>query len=77
MFFKLRLIFIYLLIGIFVSSCSSVKDYDFLDFLNSSEKRIIEGKILDTTKIMPIWVDVIKTMMTKLIKALKIVPYKP
>lgn len=47
MFFKLRLIFIYLLIGIFVSSCSSVKDYDFLDFLNSSEKRIIEGKRLD------------------------------
>ena len=47
MIIRIRLIFTYIIIGLLITNCSSVKDLNFLDFGNSSEKKILEGKRID------------------------------
>ena len=47
MIIRIRLIFIYTIIGLLINNCSSIKDLNFLNFGDSSEEKILEGKRID------------------------------
>ena len=44
---KLRLILLYIIVGLFINSCSSLKDLDVFDLYGTSDESKIEGKRLD------------------------------
>ena len=44
---KLRLILLYIIVGLFINSCSSLKDLDVFDLYGASNESKIEGKRLD------------------------------
>ena len=44
---KLRLILLYIIIGLFINSCSSLKDLDVFDLYGASDESKIEGKRFD------------------------------
>ncbi|MDG2001049.1 MAG: PQQ-like beta-propeller repeat protein [Alphaproteobacteria bacterium] len=47
MIIRIRLIFIYTIIGLLINNCSSIKDLNFLNLGGSSEEKILEGKRID------------------------------
>ena len=47
MIIKIKIIFIYIIIGLLINNCSSIKDLSFLNFADSSKEEILEGKRID------------------------------
>ena len=47
MIIRIQLIFIYTIIGLLINNCSSIKDLNLLNFGDSSEEEILEGKRID------------------------------
>ena len=47
MIIRIKIIFIYIIIGLLINNCSSIKDLSFLNFADSSEEEILEGKRID------------------------------
>jgi outer membrane protein assembly factor BamB len=44
---KVRLLFLYIFVGVLINNCSSLNDLDVFDIYSPSEKKIIEGKRFD------------------------------
>ena len=47
MIIRIKIIFIYIIIGLLINNCSSIKDLSFLNFADSSKEEILEGKRID------------------------------